>query len=107
MESEFHSFIISISLTEHPVVVAGRDEEPAVDGERDDGDGGLVPRHEADAVAREAVPQSHAAVARPRGHVVVVGVEGEAVHVGEVAHEDAHALRLLSRPQPNCFGGFV
>ena len=59
-------------------------------------------RHEADAVAGEPVPQPHAAVARPRGHVVVVRVEGEAVHVGEVAHEDAHALRLLRRPQPHC-----
>ena len=86
------------ALTENSVVVAARDEEPAVDGELDGGDGRLVAGHEADAVSREAVPQPHAAVARPGGHVVVVRVEGEAVHVGEVPDEDANALRLLRRP---------
>ena len=63
-----------------PVARPGGDE-PAVRGEGDDEDRGLVARHQPDTVARHAVPQPETSVGGPGAHVVTVGVEGETVHV--------------------------
>ena len=63
----------------------------------------LVSCHQPNTVASDAVPESQASIARSGADIVGVGMEGEAVHVGEVPVEDPKRLGLVGGPEPGRF----
>jgi hypothetical protein len=59
-----------------------------------------VAGHKPDAVACHTVPEPDAPVAGASGHIIRVGMEVEAVHVGEMSVKYPQRLRMFRGPEP-------